>query len=52
MNLFHKKSPFERAVESAVSLGRKSGKPILGIVGAAIAATALSAAASLRRGSA
>jgi len=49
MSLFHKKSPWERAVEPALHLVRKGGKPILGIVGVMVAATAASAAASVRR---
>jgi hypothetical protein len=52
MSLFHRKSPLERALGATMLLVRKGGKPVLGIVGAAVAATALSAAASARRDSA
>ncbi|MCU0310927.1 MAG: hypothetical protein MUE36_08290 [Acidimicrobiales bacterium] len=49
MNFRKKKSPWLRMVAPAVLVARKGGKPILGIFGAAVAATALSAAASVRR---
>jgi hypothetical protein len=49
MNLFHKKSRWERALPPALRMARKSGKALLGIVGVATAATAASAAASVRR---
>jgi hypothetical protein len=49
MRLFHRKSPLERALGPAMAVVRKGGKPVAGIVGAAVAATALSAAVSVRR---
>jgi hypothetical protein len=49
MSLFHRKSPWERAVESALHFGGKGGKAALGIIGVIVAATAASAAASARR---
>jgi hypothetical protein len=49
MSLFHRKSPWERAIGPVLLVGRKSGKAAIGIIGVAVVATAASAAASVRR---